>query len=244
MPSFAYTARDRQGRMQKSNARAKSSHALISKLREQGLTVTEVRKQERVSSFNLFQPRIKVNDIAVYSRQFASMIEAGIQLAPALDIMVKQTENPVLAKITEQVKTEVEGGASLSESLAKYPKAFNNLYVSMVKAGEISGTLPTILNQLAILLEKQRALQNKVKSALFLPVVVFAFCFLVTIALIIFVVPRFAAVFEDIGAGLPKPTQILVNISEDIRGPKGGIFFVGIALLIVGFMKIINYVFW
>ncbi len=238
MPSFAYVARDTQGRLQRNNIRAKNSHDLISRLREQGLTVTEVRQQKKVSSLSLFQPRIKVNDIAVYSRQFASMIEAGIQLAPALDIMVKQTENPTLSKMTEEVKSEVEGGASLSESLAKHPKAFDDLYTNMVAAGEISGTLPTILNQLATLLEKRRALQNKIKSALFLPILVLGFCILMTIGLIIFVVPRFAAVFEEVGAGLPKPTQILVGISEDMRGPKGGIFAVSVILFAFAFRKV------
>ncbi|MFC1713422.1 type II secretion system F family protein [Candidatus Poribacteria bacterium] len=240
MPSFAYVARDLQGRVQRNNLRAKNSHDLISRLREQGLTVTEIRQQKKVSSLSLFQPRIKVNDIAVFSRQFASMIEAGIQLAPALDIMVKQTENPTLSKMTEQVKTEVEGGASLSESLAKHPKAFDDLYTNMVKAGEISGTLPTILNQLATLLEKRRALQNKIKSSLFLPVLVLGFCIVMTIGLIIFVVPRFAAVFEEVGAALPRPTQILVGISEDMRGPKGGIFFVSVILFAFAFRKVIK----
>ncbi len=238
MPSFAYVARDTQGRLHRNNIRAKNSHDLISRLREQGLTVTEIRQQKKVSSLSLFQPRIKVNDIAVYSRQFASMIEAGIQLAPALDIMAKQTENPTLSKITEEVKTEVEGGASLSESLAKHPKAFDDLYTNMVAAGEISGTLPTILNQLATLLEKRRALQNKIKSSLFLPILVLGFCILMTIGLIIFVVPRFAAVFEEVGATLPRPTQILVGISKDMRGPKGGIFAVSVILFAFAFRKV------
>ena len=163
VPSFAYTARDSQGRMQRNNARARNNRDLISRLRKQGLTVTEIRQEKKGLSLKFFQPKVKVNDIAVFSRQFSSMVEAGIPLAPALDIMVKQTENATLAKVTEQVKTDVEGGASLSESLARHPKAFNDLYTNMVKAGEISGTLPTILNQLATLLEKRRALQNKVK---------------------------------------------------------------------------------
>ena len=221
MPSFAYTARDQQGKVQKSSARAKDSRDLISRLRGQGLIVTEIQQQKKVSSLNLFQPRVKINDIAVYSRQFASMVEAGIQLAPCLDIMVKQTENPTLAGVTEQVKNEVESGASLSESFGRHPKIFDHLYTSMVKAGEVSGTLPLILNQLATLLEKRRALQNKVKSALFLPTLVFGFSILITLGLIIFIVPRFATIFEDVGAELPRPTQVLVGISEGIRGPKG-----------------------
>lgn len=223
MPNFTYTIRDQQGKIRKDSGKAKDSRELISKLRNQGLTVTEIEEQKKASAINLFQPRIKINDIAVYSRQFASMVEAGIQLAPCLDIMVKQTENPTLSGVTEKVKTEVEGGASLSESLGKYPKIFDHLYTSMVRAGEVSGNLPTILNQLALLLEKRRALQNKVKSALFMPALVFGFSIVITLGLIIFIVPRFAAIFADVGAELPKPTQVLVAISNGIRGPKGGI---------------------
>ena len=240
MPSFAYTARDRQGRVQTDNAKARNSRDLISKLRGRGLTVTEIRQEKKIGSIVLFQPRVKINDIAVFSRQFASMVEAGIQLAPCLDIMVKQTENPTLSKVTEQVKTEVENGTSLSESLAKHPKIFSNLYTSMVKAGEMSGTLPLILDQLALLLEKRRALQNKVKSALFLPTVVLGFCMLVTLGLIIFVVPTFAAVFHSVGADLPRPTLILIGLSEDLRGPKGGIALVSFIVMVVLFRRVVK----
>ena len=240
MPSFAYTARDRQGNVQTNNTKARNSRDLIAKLRGRGLTVTEIRQEKKIGSIVIFQPRVKINDIAVFSRQFASMVEAGIQLAPCLDIMVKQTENPTLSKITEQVKTEVENGTSLSESLAKHPKVFSNLYTSMVKAGEMSGTLPLILNQLATLLEKRRALQNKVKSALFLPTVVLSFCMLVTLGLIIFVVPSFAAIFQDVGADLPRPTLILIGISEDLRGPKGGIALVALIVMVILFRRVVK----
>ena len=240
MPSFAYTARDRQGNIQTNTARARNSRDLITKLRGRGLTVTEIRQEKKLGSIVIFAPRVKINDIAVFSRQFASMVEAGIQLAPCLDIMVKQTENPALSKITEQVKVEVEGGTSLADSLSKHPKAFDHLFVSMVRAGEISGTLPTVLNQLATVLEKRRALQNKVKSALFLPVIVLMFCTMITLGLIIFVVPTFAAVFQQIGADLPRPTMILISLSEDLRGPKGGIALVSLIVLIIVFRKIIK----
>ena len=241
MPSFAYSARDRQGNVLSNNAKARNSRDLITKLRGRGLTVTEIRQEKSgLGSVVLFQPRVKINDIAVFSRQFASMVEAGIQLAPCLNIMVKQTENPTLSKITEQVKTDVEGGTSLCDSMAKHPKVFNNLYTSMVKAGEMSGTLPLILNQLATLLEKRRALQNKVKSALFLPVVVLGFCMLVTLGLIIFIVPTFAAVFQQVGADLPRPTMILIGLSEALRGPKGGIALVSFIIMVILFRRIVK----
>lgn len=240
MPSFAYVAKNQQGRTQRNSTRAKSSRDLIAKLRKQGLTVTEMHQEKKVSSLSLFQPKVKINDIAVFSRQFAAMVEAGIQLAPCLEIMAKQTENPTLSKVTEEVKIEVESGSTLSESLAKYPKIFNHLYTSMVKAGEISGTLPLILDQLAILLEKQRALRNKVKSALFLPTMVMGFCVLITLGLIIFVVPVFAAIFEDVGGQLPGPTRVLLRISKDIRGPVGVITFAGIFVFVFIIRRVIK----
>jgi type IV pilus assembly protein PilC len=206
-------------------------------LRGRGLTVTEIRQEKKASSINLFQPKVKINDLAVFSRQFSSMLEAGIQLAPCLSIMVKQTENPTLSKAAEQVKTEVESGSSLSESLGKHPKIFEELYTSMVRAGESAGTLPEVLNQLATILEKRRALQNRVKSALFLPSLVLGFCVLVTLGLIIFVVPMFASIYEDFGGELPGPTQILVTLSKDIRGPKGGIAILGIFALVFALRK-------
>ncbi len=240
MPSFVYTARDQQGRIQRSSARAKSSRELISKLRGRGLTVTEVKQEKKVSSLGMFKAKVKVSDIALFSRQFASMVDAGIPLAQCLDIMVKQTENPTLRKVTSEVKTEVESGTSLSEALAKHPKIFSNLYTNMVRAGEVSGTLPVILDQLATLMEKRLALRNKVRSALFLPAMVLGFCVLVTLGLIIFVVPRFAAIFEDVGAQLPAPTQILVNISEGIRGPKGLFAVVIIVFVVFAIRRIVK----
>jgi type IV pilus assembly protein PilC len=168
------------------------------------------------------------------------MVGAGVPLAQCLDILIDQTENATLSKATADIKAEVEGGGSLSEALGKYPKIFDNLYVNMIRAGEASGQLEPIFNQLADLLERQRDLRNRVKSALFLPIMVMGFCVLITIALIVFVVPRFANIFEMMNAPLPGPTQMLINISRDIRGPKGLIAIVAISLLAFAIRKVIK----
>lgn len=240
MPTFVYTIKDTQGRMQTRSSKAKNSRVLTTKLRSEGLTVTNIRQEKKLSPLNIFRPRVKTNDITIFSRSFATMVDAGITLPKCLDILVKQTENPVLSKVTAEIKTDVESGISLSEALGKYPKIFPPLYTNMIKAGEAGGTLPEVCNQLANILEKQRQLQNKVKSGLFMPIMVLCFCMLITVGLILFVVPRFAAIFSDMNAKLPAPTQILVNISEGARGPEGIGFVSILAVFIFIFVKVIK----
>lgn len=240
MPTFVYTIKDPQGRVQTRSTKAENRRVLTTKLRGEGLTVTDIRQEKKLPSLNIFRPRVKTNDIAIFSRSFATMVDAGITLPKCLDILVKQTENPVLSKAIADIKTDVEGGISLSEALGKYPKIFPALYTNMVKAGEIGGTLPEVCNQLANILEKQRQLQNKVKSGLFMPIMVLSFCMLITVGLILFVVPRFAAIFSDMNAELPAPTQVLVNISDGIRGPKGIGFVAILAVFIFIFVKVIK----
>ena len=210
-------------------------------VRTTGTGVSRSREQEKKKlSLPSFRSRVKIADIGVYSRGFATMVGAGVPLAQCLDILSRQTENQTLSKATVEIKAEVEGGGSLSDALSKYPKIFSDLYTNMVKAGEASGALEIVLNQLADLLEQQRDLQNKVKSALFLPVMVLGFCLLMTTGLIVFVVPKFAAIFEEMNAELPGPTQALVDLSKNMRSLKGLIVFGTIILLILVFRKIIK----
>jgi len=200
----------------------------------------QIQQRKGLSSIGLFQPRVKVDDIAVFSRQFATMSGAGVPITECLDVLVNQTENPTLSKAITEVKTEVEGGGGLADALAKHPKIFSKLYVSMVRAGEATGAYEVVLNQLASLSEKQRDLKNKVKSAIFLPIVVLSFCLLITLGLLVFIVPRFAALFEEMDAQLPYPTQILIGISQDIRGPKGLIAVASVFLLVLIIKKVIS----
>ena len=240
MPTFVYTARDQQGRIRTGSSRASNSRDLVARLRGQGATITEIRKEKKLSSISLFQPKVKVNDLAIFSRQFGTMAGAGVPLAQCLDILLKQTENQTLAKAMVEIKNDVEGGASLAESLAKHPKIFSNMYTNMVKAGEATGAFEVVLNQLATLLERQRDLQNRVKTALFMPVMVLGFCLLITIGLVVFIVPRFAQIFEEMNAPLPRPTAILISISHGIRGPKGLVFAVAVVVLVFVMRRVIK----
>jgi len=238
MPTFVYTIRDQQGRLRTKNAEAENSQALTTRLRNEGNTVMDIRQEKKSFSLNIFRSRVKTNDIAIFSRSFATMVDAGITLPECLNILVKQTENQALSKATNDIKTDVESGVSLSEAMSKYPKIFPELYTNMIKAGEAGGTLPDVCNQLANILEKRRQLQNKVKSGLFLPIMVLGVCLLISIGLIVFVVPRFASIFEELNAELPGPTQMLINISKDIRGPKGLAFAATAALFIFVFIRV------
>lgn len=241
MPTFVYKVRDQKGKIKKGSSKADSSKILMNRLREQGLTVTEIRQQNKGFSLNFAKFRsVKIGELAVFSRQFATMMSAGVPLTESLDILAKQTENPGLAKTIGEIKTEVENGGSLAVALSKHPKVFSKLYINMVKAGETTGALEVVLNQLADLMEKQRDLQNKVKSALFLPLVILGLCVLITLGLIMFIVPRFAAIFEEMNAKLPGPTLVLVSISKAIRGPKGLIAMGVIVVLIFLVRKLIK----
>lgn len=241
MPTFAYKVKDRNGRIKRGSSKAENSKALIGRLREQGLMVTEIRQQKRESGFRLPSfGKVSIEDLALFSRQFSTMMSAGVPLTEALDILSNQTENKILSAAVNEVKTEVENGGSLAVALTKHPKIFTNLYVNMVKAGEATGALETVLNELADLIEKQRDLKNKVKSAVFLPMVILGLCVLITIGLIVFVVPRFASIFEDMNAKLPGPTQVLVNISNTIRSPMGLVVLGVIIALVFIIRKVIK----
>jgi type IV pilus assembly protein PilC len=161
--------------------------------------------------------RIKLKDVAVFSRQFATMINSGLSLLRSLYILAEQTENKVLADVVNQVRIDVEKGSSLSAALAKHPKAFSRLYVSMVKAGEIGGVLDSVLVRLADTIEKQVELRRKVKSAMTYPAVVAVLVFLIVTAMMLFIIPMFKGLYTELGGELPLPTKILIGISSTCK---------------------------
>lgn len=247
MPTFVYTVKDPQGRIQTRSSEASSRRSLLSRLRGQGLSITEIRQvggradksgKEKLSILSIFKPKVKVGDLAVFSRQFATMIDAGVPLAQCLDILSVQTENTTLAKATAEIKIDVESGGNLSEALAKHSKIFEALYTNMVRAGEASGALPVIFNQLADLLERERELRNRIKSALFMPIMVLGLCLVISAGLILFVVPKFAGIFEQLGSELPGPTQALINLSQTIRSLKGLVIAAVVVLFVFLFKAI------
>ena len=218
---FQWSGKTARGTIETGEISAASKEEVITVLRKRNITVTVVtEKPEKKVSFG-FRHRVGDKDIVVFTRQFATMIDAGLPLVQALDILSTQVENKTLANTLVQVKTDVESGATYADALRKHPRVFTELYVNMVAAGEAGGILDTILNRLAAYIEKAMKLKKKVKGALVYPVVVTAIAALVIAVIMIFVVPTFAKMFSQLGGTLPLPTRIVMNLSHFIAGIGG-----------------------
>ena len=218
--TFAYRVRTKDGRLMTGTLVADGEAAVAINLRRQGLVPIDITKDSKVSmkmEFNLRPPKVKLKDLAIFSRQFATMISGGLTLLRALTILFEQTENKLLAKTIGDVRDDVERGASLSGSMSKYPKVFDRLFVSLIRAGETGGQLETVLERVADSYEADYKLRQKVKSAMTYPVVVAVIAVMLLVVMLIFIVPTFAAMFEDLGGELPLPTKILVVMSENAR---------------------------
>ncbi len=219
--TYAYKVKDRTGKVVTGSLEADSQGAVVAKLRESGLTVIKVAEASESAGLKkeitLFKKKVKLKDITVFSRQFATMINSGLSLIKALAVLAEQTQNPTLSEIILQVKKDIESGQSLSEALAKHPKAFSRLYISMVKAGETGGVLDVVLIKVAEYYEKEIALKSKIKSAMTYPTVMAVVATLIVFAMLTFVVPVFVKMFDQLGGELPLPTKILLSISGGIR---------------------------
>lgn len=219
--TFAYRVRDKEGKVHKGEMEGTSSDKVAIALRGQGYQpiAIEAKKSSGLSAevkIPGFSDRIGFKDTAIFSRQFATMINAGLSLLRSLSILADQTDSPALARVILEVKSDVEKGTSLSQAMEKHPKAFNHLYTSMVKAGEVGGVLDDTLIRLADTLESQAALRAKIKSAMMYPIAVFGLVVLIVTAMLIFVVPMFESLYADLGGTLPLPTRLLLIISSGL----------------------------
>ena len=232
---FTYTVRDRTGREITGSLEAENADVLAGKLRQMGyfvVSIDEVKVSLGKKEFNLFGVKVDTHDITIFTRQFATMINAGLPLIKCLGILSQQTESTSLANIIMDCSKEVEAGRSLSEALSKHPEAFNNLYVSMVKAGELGGMLDDVLLRVAMQLEREEEVRQKIKSAMTYPIAILGITLILLAAMMIFVVPRFADMFKSLGGELPTFTKIEVSVSHFVGG-YGGLIIVA---LIVGFV--------
>src|SRR5688500_973440 len=215
--TYAYKVRDRQGKLQEGTLEAESVTLVANKLRQMGYVPIAIDKAAGAglkTEIKLFGPKKpKLKDISVFSRQFATMINSGLSLLRSLYILSEQTENEGLRNVIVEVRTDVEKGASLSQALGKHPKVFNKLYVSMVKSGEIGGVLDAVLLRLSDTIEKQVELRGKIKSAMTYPVAVLGLVLCIVAAMLLFIVPIFDTLYDDLGGTLPLPTRILLLIS-------------------------------
>lgn len=241
MPSFKYVAKDNEGKAATGFFEAADRAAAIDALRKKGLIIISVNEAlpKTKSVFSFRKKKIKIDDLVVFSRQLATMVDAGIPLVGALDILGEQIENKAFGDIILKIRNDVETGSSLSEALWKHKKIFSTLFVSMVKAGESSGMLDEILDRLATYLEKTSALQKKITSALVYPAVVSGMALSITLLLLLKVIPIFKTIFAGFGADLPKPTMVLIMISDTIQ--KYFLFIViAIGLIASFFARYIN----
>ena len=201
--------------------------AVAQSLRQQGLLVIDVKEQGAAQK-DILAPfkRVKLADLVVFTRQFATMINAGLPIVRAMYILSEQTDNKKLKETLDDVRKEVEAGLALSESLEKHPKVFSKLYVEMVRAGEIGGILDDVLLRVAYQLEKDQDLRRKVKSAMTYPTVVLILAILAASFMLIFIVPIFAKMFEDLGGDLPIPTKVAMTLSDILTSPFGVLLYV------------------
>lgn len=222
LKKYEYQVRDRQGKVQTGQIEAQNEALVAKRLREMGLApvaITEVKTGGLNTEIKIpgLSDRIALKDIAVMSRQLATMIASGLSLLRALTILAEQTENKTLAGLVDRVRVDVESGSSLSAAMAKHPKAFPPLMVNMVKAGEVGGFLDTVLESVAKNFESEVKLRSKIKSAMTYPVVVFSIALLAVTGMLLFIVPVFENMFSNLGGELPLPTKILVGMSTGLR---------------------------
>lgn len=232
--SFAYKVKDKQSNLISGSLEGENQGAVVQKLREMGYTIISVSQKDSSAlqkdlfgGIKLFGGKVKAKHLTVFSRQFATMINAGLPLTRCLSILAEQTENQTLAKVIGELVKSVEAGQSLSVAMQKYPKTFPPLFIAMVRAGEAGGVLDQVLLRVADHLQEQGELKSKIKSAMAYPVVMLAITLVITAVMIIFIVPIFEKLFKDLGGNLPFATQALLTLSKVIRGPGGLVVLVG-----------------
>lgn len=230
MPRFTYSARTSNGELKSASIEAPSRDDAVAQLRRQRLTIIKV--DESQGTPKKISGSIGMRDIVIFTRQFSTMINAGLPLVQALDILAGQSENKVLAAVLREVVFDVESGNTVADAMRKHPKAFSDLYTNMVAAGEVGGILDTILNRLAVFMEKNDALVRKVKGAMIYPMVILAVAGLCIIILLWKVIPVFSSMFASVSMELPLPTQVVIGLSSfltsfwwAILGGGTGLFF-------------------
>lgn len=240
MPTYQYIARDNRGQTLRGQVEAQNQSAVARMLRDQGLIPTAIeiggassgRKNQREAGRG---GKIKLEDLVILTRQYATMIRAGLPMIEVLNILSEQTEKRALKLVMKQIERDVETGSSLTEAMVKHPNVFNQFYLSMIMAGEAAGMLDSILDQIALYLEKVASIQRKVKSAVMYPAVVSVVAIGITVFLMLQVVPIFSEMFNDMGGKLPLPTRITIGISEFLKQnfllALGGVVVIIVALV-------------
>ncbi len=220
MPTFLWEGKTAQGRAMKGELEAPSLEAVVSLLRDRRIRPVASRIREKGTGLEKeftipgFGEKVKPKEVSLFTRQFATMIDAGLPIVQCLNILTEQSESKLLRRTIRIIQQDVEGGSTLADALAKHPKIFDDLYVNMVQAGEAGGVLNTILNRVALFIEKATKLKRKVKGAMIYPTTIIGVAVVVVAILLIFVIPVFSDLYGSMGKALPAPTQITINISN------------------------------
>ena len=219
MPVFIWKGVNRKGKKKKGELEAENENIVRLTLKRQGIENPRIKPKPKdlFENIKFLQPRVTEKDIVVMTRQFATMIDAGLPLVQCLEILYSQQDNRTFKKILKDIKEDVEGGSTFADALKQHPEVFDDLFVNLVAAGEVGGILDIILNRLAAYIEKAAKLKKKVKGAMTYPIVVLLIAVLVVAIILIFVIPVFQSMFADFGKALPVPTQIVVNISFFVK---------------------------
>ncbi len=232
MPTFAYAARGRDGKVSRGTLDAQNRTQLIQALREKGLTPDQASiKETKGAAGALKLRRVKTREVLIFTRQLATMVNAGLPLLQSLDILAEQAEDPIFSKVIRAIASSVEGGETFSDALRPFSRVFPELYVSMVRSGEVSGDLDGVLLRLADYMEATAELKRRIRGAMIYPMVSLAIILMIASGLVLFVVPQFQKIFTEMGAQLPKPTLLLIQISATIRSWKA---LVGLAFVVGG----------
>ena len=239
MSTYVFEAIDLMGQQAKGEVEAESKQSVADQLKAKNLIVLDIADKRSSKEIELpWANRIKLDDLSIMTRQLATMVSSGMTILRSLYVLEAQTENPKLTEALVAVRKDVEAGLPLSDSLARYPKTFNPLYVAMTRAGETGGVLEESLIRIADQLEKEESLRRQVKSAMAYPTVILTFAMIVMIGMVAFIVPVFAGVFEELGTGakLPAMTQFVMGISNIVTG-QWYLLIIGTVLFVVGFSK-------
>lgn len=245
MPTYIAEVRDSKGNAKKEKVVAESVLRARDALKQQGFSIKNLREDRSfnlakfdLSEINTALAKVKVKDKAIFSRQFAAMVNAGVAMVRCLGVLAEQSSNPKLKKALMEISAEVQQGTNLSDAMRKHPDCFDNLYVSMIQAGEVGGVLDEVLNRLAKVLEDMARLQNQVKGAMAYPVTVGILALIVFLAMTIFLIPVFAKIFKDLGTELPALTQFMLFLSEVLTSWRA---IIPVVVVVVGTFAYKNY---
>jgi len=235
MPVYTWVADTRKGKTLKGELEAANEKIARLQLKRRNLGVKKLKEKPKdlLENVSFLQPKVTSKDIVIFTRQFSTMIDAGLPLVQGLTILSEQMENKTFKNILKQITRDVEGGSTLADAMKKHPKVFDNLFVNLIAAGEVGGMLDIILQRLASYIEKSQKLKSRIKGAMTYPLVVMAIAIIVITVILVFVIPVFEDMFAGVGSALPAPTQFVVSLSRFV---KGNIHFVIAGIIAVIFL--------